>query len=77
MAQSLPSHDGCSFNEEFKIFTHIWKNVLAEKKELNAKVGAACRLRADWAARGWHVIGHEEVGGAWADQAGAAGGGVP
>eukprot|EP00045_Choanoeca_perplexa_P012700 m.140164 g.140164 ORF g.140164 m.140164 type:complete len:861 (+) comp16104_c0_seq2:70-2652(+) len=31
-----------TYNEEFKIFMHIWKNVLTEKKELNAKV-EACR----------------------------------
>ncbi|EDQ91389.1 uncharacterized protein MONBRDRAFT_36287 [Monosiga brevicollis MX1] len=29
-----------TYNEEFKIFTQIWKEVLAEKKELNAKVEA-------------------------------------
>eukprot|EP00730_Choanoeca_flexa_P005539 TRINITY_DN11967_c0_g2_i3.p1 TRINITY_DN11967_c0_g2~~TRINITY_DN11967_c0_g2_i3.p1 ORF type:complete len:876 (+),score=296.90 TRINITY_DN11967_c0_g2_i3:68-2695(+) len=31
-----------AYNEEFKVFMAIWKNVLAEKKELNSKVDA-CR----------------------------------
>lgn len=37
----------CRFNDHFKIFVKLWKGILAEKKDLNAKIAALKKARAN------------------------------
>ena len=37
----------CRFNDHFKIFVKLWKGILAEKKDLNAKIAALKKARSN------------------------------
>jgi hypothetical protein len=47
---SLLSNHYCvmhRFNDHFKIFVKLWKGILAEKKDLNAKIAALKKARSN------------------------------